>query len=80
MVTRREPQRPDWRRTGPCIFLSAAGLLAVPFVGARFGGWPEALAIAIGLSPLVYIAISVAIQFNSRLAEFEQRLCELARR
>src|SRR5215470_12116801 len=67
----------DWPLTGVCIGLSGFGLSAVPFVGTRYGDWPEAIALAVGLLPLIYLAIHMAMRFNERLNHMEHRLREL---
>ncbi len=59
---------------GVCLALSGFGLSAVPFVGSRYGDWPEAAALAIGLLPLIYVGIHMAIRFNARLIRLEDRL------
>ena len=50
---------------------------AVPFIGTRYGDWPEAIALGLGLLPNVFVAIRVIIQFDQRLASIERRLREL---
>ncbi len=57
-----------------CLALSGFGLSAVPFIGTKYGDWPEATALAIGLLPLVYLAIHMSLRFNSRLNQIEERL------
>ena len=71
--------RKDWALTGVCIGLSGFGLAAVPFVGTKYGDWPEAIALAIGLLPLVYIMIHTVIRFKERLRAVEDRLNALER-
>src|SRR6266849_1503566 len=74
-VTKRETiDRKDWALTGVCIGLSGFGLAAVPFVGTKYGDWPEAIALGIGLLPLVYIAIHTVMRFKERLRAIEDRL------
>jgi hypothetical protein len=70
-------ERKDWALTGVCIGLSGFGLSAVPFVGTKYGDWPEAIALGIGLLPLVYIMIHTAMRFKERLRAIEDRLREL---
>jgi len=72
-------ERKDWALTGVCIGLSGFGLAAVPFVGTKYGDWPEAIALAIGLLPLVYIMIYTVIRFKERLRAVEDRLSALER-
>ena len=79
-VTRRETMdRKDWTLTGVCIGLSGFGLSAVPFVGTRYGDWPEAIALGIGLLPLIYITIHTVMRFKERLRAIEDRLSALER-
>jgi hypothetical protein len=67
-------KKSDWPVVGVCLVLSGFGLSAVPFIGSRYGDWPEAVALAIGILPLVYVAIYMALRFNERLASLEERL------
>jgi hypothetical protein len=67
-------QKSDWPLVGVCLALSGFGLSAVPFIGSRYGDWPEAVALAIGMLPLIYVAIHMALRFNDRLASLEERL------
>ena len=67
-------EKSDWPTVGVCLALSGFGLSAVPFIGTKYGDWPEATALAIGLLPLVYIAIRMSLRFNSRLNQIEERL------
>ena len=64
----------DWPMVGVCLALSGFGLSAVPFIGTKYGDWPEATALAIGLLQLVYLAIHMSLRFNSRLNQIEERL------
>jgi hypothetical protein len=59
---------------GVCLALSGFGLSAVPFIGSKYGDWPEATALAIGLLPLIYVAIHLGMRFNTRMIELEDRL------
>lgn len=72
-------ERKDWALTGVCIGLSGFGLSAVPFVGTKYGDWPEAMALAIGLLPLIYITIHTVMRFKERLRSIEDRLNALER-
>lgn len=72
-------ERRDWSLTGVCIGLSGFGLAAVPFVGTRYGDWPEAVALAVGLLPLIYITIHTVMRFKERLRAIEDRLSALER-
>src|SRR5215467_7238717 len=67
----------DWPMVGVCLALSGFGLSAVPFVGTRYGDWPEAAALALGLLPLIYVGIHMAMRFNARLVHVEDRLRSL---
>jgi len=70
-------EKSDWPLVGVCVTLSGFGLSAVPFIGTKYGDWPEATALAIGLLPLIYIAIHMSLRFNSRLNGIEERLLAL---
>jgi hypothetical protein len=70
----------DWPLAGVCIALSGFGLSAVPFVGTRYGDWPEAIALGIGLIPLVYLCIHMALRIQDRFAALEKRISELEAR
>jgi hypothetical protein len=69
--------KPSWPLAGVSIGLSSFGLSAVPFVGTKYGDWPEAGALAIGLLPLIFLGIHVAVRTNVRLASMESRLHKL---
>jgi hypothetical protein len=72
-------ERKDWALTGVCIGLSGFGLSAVPFVGTKYGDWPEAMALGVGLLPLIYITIHTVMRFKERLRSLEDRLSALER-
>jgi heme exporter protein D len=72
-------ERKDWALTGVCIGLSGFGLSAVPFVGTKYGDWPEAMALGVGLLPLIYITIHTVMRFKERLRAIEDRLTALER-
>ena len=79
-IRKREAMdRKDWALTGVCIGLSGFGLSAVPFVGTKYGDWPEAMALAVGLLPMVYITIHTVMRLKERLRAIEDRLAELER-
>ncbi len=79
-ITKREAiDRKDWSLTGVCIGLSGLGLAAVPFVGTKYGDWPEAIALGIGLLPLIYLCIHTVQRFKERLRAIEDRLSALER-
>jgi hypothetical protein len=67
-------RKSDWPLVAVCIGLSGFGLSAVPFVGTRYGDWPEAIALGVGLLPLVYLGVHMAVRFNERLRAIESRL------
>jgi len=67
----------DWPLAAVCIGLSGFGLSAVPFVGTRYGDWPEATALGIGLLPLIYLAVHMSARFNERLRSIESRLADI---
>ena len=71
------PRKSEWPVIGLCLCLSGFGMSAVPFIGTRYGDWPEAIALGLGLLPNVFVAIRVIIQFDQRLASIERRLREL---
>jgi hypothetical protein len=75
-----ETDRKDWARVGVCVALAGFGLSAVPFVGTKYGDWPEATALAIGLLPLIYIMIHTVVRFRQRIQALEDRVAELERR
>ena len=80
LPTEREKiERKDWAVTGVCIGLAGFGLSAVPFVGTRYGDWPEAIALAIGLLPLIYLCIHTVQRFKERLRAIEDRLTAIER-
>jgi hypothetical protein len=70
-------RRSDWPTVGVCLVLSGFGLAAVPFIGTKYGDWPEAMALAIGLLPLVYVSIYFGTRIASRLADIDRRLSAL---
>ena len=72
-------ERRDWALAGACLVLSGLGLSAVPFVGTRYGDWPEAIALGIAIVPLVYIAIHIIVRCLTRLHQIEARLDALER-
>ena len=78
-LTDETTERKDWALTGVCIGLSGFGLSAVPFVGTKYGDWPEAMALGVGLLPLIYITIHTVMRFKERLRSIEDRLSALER-
>jgi hypothetical protein len=64
----------DWPTVGVCFALSGFGLSAVPFIGTKYGDWPEAMSLAIGLLPLIYVGIHMGMRFTARLTDLDERL------
>lgn len=60
-------------RTIICMAISVAGLLAVPYVGTRWGDFNEMIALIIGVVPIFYLVFFAILNLNSRLAELEKR-------
>jgi hypothetical protein len=76
-MTASDTRSYDWRLAAVCLSLSGFGLSAVPFVGTRYGDWPEAIALGIGLLPLVYLCIHMALRITDRFEALEKRISEL---
>jgi len=53
--------------------VSILGLLAVPFVGTRWGDFNEMIALIIGVAPLIYLLFFAFSNLNQRIAELENR-------
>jgi hypothetical protein len=60
-------------RYAVCLVISVLGLLAVPYVGTRWGDFNEMCALIIGLAPLFYILAFSIANLNQRLAALERR-------
>jgi hypothetical protein len=60
-------------RTIVCMVISVAGLLAVPFVGTRWGDFNEMIALIIGVTPILYLVFFAIFNLNQRIAELEKR-------
>ena len=60
-------------RFAVCLVISILGLLAVPYVGTRWGDFNEMCALIIGLAPLFYILIFSIANLNQRIAALERR-------
>ena len=56
-----------------CMVIAVPFLSAVPFVGTRFGDFPEVVALFIGVAPLIYLVFWATFNLNSRIAELEKR-------
>jgi hypothetical protein len=70
-------QKSDWPLIGVCLTLSGFGLSAVPFIGTKYGDWPEAMALGVGLLPLIYVGTYMGMRFSARLADIDERLRKL---
>jgi hypothetical protein len=60
-------------RFAVCLVISVLGLLAVPYVGTRWGDFNEMCALIIGLAPLFYILAFSIANLNQRIAALERR-------
>ena len=56
-----------------CMAVSVLGLLAVPYVGTRWGDFNEMIALIIGVAPLIYLLFFALANLNQRVAELENR-------
>jgi hypothetical protein len=56
-----------------CMAVSVLGLLAVPYVGTRWGDFNEMIALIIGVAPLIYLLFFAFSNLNRRIAELENR-------
>ena len=56
-----------------CMIIAIPALSAVPFVGTRFGDFPEFVALVIGVAPIIYLVFFAMFNLNRRLAELEKR-------
>jgi hypothetical protein len=56
-----------------CMAVSILGLLAVPYVGTRWGDFNEMIALIIGVAPLIYLLFFAFSNLNRRIAELENR-------
>jgi hypothetical protein len=56
-----------------CMVVATPALAAVPFVGTRFGDFPEFIALAIGVAPIIYLVFFAVFNLNNRIAELEKR-------
>ncbi len=56
-----------------CLLIALPALAAVPFVGSRFGDFPEFIALFIGVAPLIYLVFFAMFNLNRRIAEIEKR-------
>ncbi len=60
-------------RTIICLVISIPGLLAVPYVGTRWGDFNEMVALIIGVTPIFYLLFFAIFNLNARIAELEKR-------
>ncbi len=60
-------------RTIVCMVISVAGLLAVPYVGTRWGDFNEMVALIIGVTPMLYLVFFALFNLNERIADLEKR-------
>ena len=67
----------SWRLAIVCLGLSVVILGAVPFIGSKYGDWIEAIALALGLLPLIYLGIHTVVITKRRFADLEARLARL---
>jgi hypothetical protein len=65
--------RDETLRIVVCMVIAIPALAAVPFVGTRFGDFPEFIALAIGVSPIIYLVFWAMFNLNRRIAELETR-------
>jgi hypothetical protein len=56
-----------------CMVIATPALAAVPFVGTRFGDFPEFIALAIGVAPIIYLVFFAMLNLNRRLSALEKR-------
>jgi hypothetical protein len=73
MMTEAEDLRNYSSRFAVCLGISVLGLLAVPYVGTRWGDFNEMVALIIGLAPLFYVLAFSITNLNRRLAALEKR-------
>jgi hypothetical protein len=80
MTTEDEPSmaspkdlRDEMVRIVICMIIAVPALAAVPFVGTRFGDFPEFIALLIGVAPIIYLVFWAMFNLNRRIAELEQR-------
>ena len=73
MMTEAADLRNYSSRFAVCLVISVLGLLAVPYVGTRWGDFNEMIALIIGLAPLFYILIFSITNLNRRIAALEKR-------
>lgn len=65
--------RSEMLRIVVCMIIAVPALSAVPFVGTRFGDFPEFIALLIGVAPIIYLVFWAMFNLNARIAELEQR-------
>jgi hypothetical protein len=72
-MTNAKDLRDEKLRIIVCMIVAVPALAAVPFVGTRFGDFPEFIALLIGVAPIIYLVFWAMFNLNSRLAEIEKR-------
>jgi hypothetical protein len=72
-MTSHKDLRSEMLRIVVCMIIAVPALSAVPFVGTRFGDFPEFIALLIGVAPIIYLVFWAMFNLNSRIAELEQR-------
>ena len=72
MTTARD-RRDEKLRIIVCMVIALPALSAVPFVGTRFGDFPEFMALFIGVAPIIYLVFFAMFNLNRRLAQLEGR-------
>jgi hypothetical protein len=65
--------RDEMLRICVCMIIAVPALAAVPFVGTRFGDFPEFIALVAGVAPIVYLVFFAMFNLNRRIAELEKR-------
>jgi hypothetical protein len=72
-MARAKDLRDEKLRIMACMIIAIPALSAVPFVGTRFGDFPEFVALFIGVAPIVYLVFFAVFNLNNRMAELEKR-------
>ncbi len=72
-MTSANDLRDERLRIIACLAIALPALSAVPFVGTRFGDFPEFVALFIGVAPIIYLVFFAMFNLNRRIAEIEKR-------
>ena len=72
-MTSAKDLRDEKPRIIACLIIAVPALSAVPFVGTRFGDFPEFIALFIGVAPIIYLVFFGMFNLNRRLAALEKR-------